>query len=67
MFPTYILALALLAQPGSAPRLLEPHESREACYAQADKLNRTDERLRSNDARVLGVEYVCLKVERVGT
>jgi hypothetical protein len=61
---TYILALAFLHVPGAPPKLIAPHESREACMVDAAKYNRADEQLRSKGAREAGMEYVCLKIER---
>lgn len=61
---SYILALALLKVPESAPKLIAPHTSRESCMVDAAKLNSTDAQLRSKGAREIGAEYVCLKIER---
>lgn len=63
----YILAYALLnAMQTEAPRSIKPFEDRSACMAEAEKRNRTDERLRDKEVRALGGEFVCLKVERAG-
>lgn len=62
----YILAYVLLNQlQTQAPRPIAAMETRSACMAEAEKRNRTDERLRDKDVRALGGEFVCLKVERV--
>lgn len=62
----YILAIAMLNNlKETAPKLVQPHESKESCYQDAEKRNQTDDGLRSVQARELGAEYVCLKIERV--
>jgi hypothetical protein len=61
----FILALAALNEPNTAPHLVSSHRERSACMTLAEKRNRTDEDLRTVEARVKGLEYVCLKIERV--
>ena len=61
-----ILALATLASTSDAPRLIKPFNSLEACILKADKRNRSDETLRTPDARATGAEVVCLYVIRAG-
>lgn len=63
---TYILALAFLNVADAAPKLLEPHKTQDACHAAANARNRKDEGLQTQQARELGAEFVCLKVERAG-
>lgn len=61
----YILALApLLSMHEDSPRLIAPHTTLSGCMADAEKRNRTDETLRTVEARVAGLEYVCLEVKR---
>lgn len=59
-----ILALMPLFEPEKQPKLLQGFGTHSACQAKADQLNRIDEDLRKPDARVIGLEYVCLKVFR---
>lgn len=59
-----VLALMPLFAPDKPPAPLQGFESHAACQAKADQLNRTDEDLRKPEARVIGLEYVCLKVYR---
>lgn len=60
----YILALAFLNVVDAAPRLLEPHKTRDACMVAAEKRNKADDGLRTEQAKQLGAAFVCLKVER---
>lgn len=61
---TYILALAFLHVADAAPRLLEPHTSRDACMVAAEQHNKADDGLRTEQGKKLGAEFVCLKIER---
>lgn len=62
----YILAFAFLANlKEDAPQQIAPYADRSAWMAEAEKRNRTDVRLRADDVRAKGGEFVCLKVERV--
>ena len=64
MIVTAILALMPLFTPDVPPKMIRGMASQEECSILADKLNRTDEDLRKPEARVDGLEYVCLKVSR---
>lgn len=62
----WILAYALLTKVDtSAPQMIAPMPSRSACLAEAEKRNRTDERLREKAVRAAGGEFVCLHIVRV--
>ncbi len=62
----WILAYALLAKlDATAPQMVAPMPTRSACLAEAERRNRTDERLRQKDVRAVGGEFVCLQVVRV--
>lgn len=66
MLAEAILVLFAFGAPGQPPKLIGPRASLDECRVQAEKLNRTDETLRTPEARALGVEYACLKVVRSG-
>jgi hypothetical protein len=61
-----ILVLFAFGASQEQPKLIGPHASLDSCRVQAEKLNRTDETLRTPAMRALGVEYACLKVVRSG-
>lgn len=68
MLIEWILAYALLHEVDTnAPQQLKPMESRSACLAEAEKRNRSDERLRAPEVRAKGGEFVCLQIVRVST
>lgn len=61
----YILAIASLTHMDeNAPKAVQWFEAREGCMTEATKQNQTNEKLRDQEARELGLEFVCLKVER---
>lgn len=59
------LVLAFINEPAHPPTLLSWFRTRDACLSEADRLNRTNEALRTREARVVGAEYVCLAQVRV--
>jgi hypothetical protein len=61
----YILAVVFLLSPQTRPELISPMPDKETCMAQAEQFNKTNETLRTEEARSLGAEFVCLKIERV--
>jgi hypothetical protein len=61
----YVLALAFLLNIGLAPQPLAPYKNKEDCMAEAAKMNKTEEAIRTPKNKAMGAEFVCLKVERV--
>jgi hypothetical protein len=58
----YFLALvALLQLEEAAPRVISPHKTFEDCAKAAQDMNK-DERLKSPEAREMGLRFVCLKL-----
>lgn len=62
----YILAIMMMvAGNTSAPLLIAPFESREACMEAAISGTKNDDRLKHPALVAQEAEYVCLKVERI--
>lgn len=62
-----LLALApLLVLSETPPQIISPHATLSDCMVEAEKRNRSDESLRTNEARAKGLEYVCLHVKQWG-
>lgn len=53
-----------LNAPHQSAVLLKWYPKHDDCVAEAVKLNQSNERLREPDAREIGAEYVCLRIER---
>lgn len=61
---THILVLAALLDLGStAPRMIEPHTSRDACFNAASKRNLNDPEIRTPEALAKGMGYICMSLE----
>lgn len=65
MLYEYILALAFLNTTEAAPQLVAAMKTQEMCMVNAAKLNARNADLQTPQARAVGAEYVCLKIERV--
>ncbi len=61
----YYLAIVFFLAMTTEPIPLSGPFDKETCMIKAEKSNRTNKAVREKEARELGAEFVCLKVERV--
>jgi hypothetical protein len=57
----YLVLAALLQLEDAAPRMISPHKTFEDCAKAAQDMNK-DERLKSDEAKSMGLRFVCLRM-----
>jgi hypothetical protein len=57
----FLVLAATLALSDYAPRFISPHDTYEDCAKAAQDANK-DDRLKTADARSIGMKFVCLKL-----
>ena len=61
----YYLAIIFTLNMEIEPQILYGPMSKEECYTQADIQNRNNKITRDKQARAVGTEFACLRVERI--
>ncbi len=65
MTAMYYLALVFLLSDNMEPQIMSVPITKEECFTEADKQNRNNPIVRDKKLRDLGIEFVCLKMERL--